>query len=298
MGNENAKSSSSGMLVDVTYNGEIEENEEEKLQLNKKEEHLNACVCGTVERVNKLISVIPFSPTTYSGQVGDLVIGRIVSVGSTRWRVSLGPGCREAVLPLSGVNLPSGIQRMRTSEDALGMRQLYREGDLLSAEVQQVSHSDGVLHLHARSLKYGKLENGCLIEIYPTLIPRRKQHFCTLNDVNIDILLGTNGWIWIQRSIPQQWKVTLEGDDESRPLAQTLQLLQRRHASTSLLPDERENVARVRNIIEALKLLYIEISPDIILQSIRLLKDVKVVDILSNDVMLNLSNDLRRTKQV
>ena len=155
--NENAKSSSSGMLVDVTYNGEIEENEEEKLQLNKKEEHLNACVCGTVERVNKLISVIPFSPTTYSGQVGDLVIGRIVSVGSTRWRVSLGPGCREAVLPLSGVNLPSGIQRMRTSEDALGMRQLYREGDLLSAEVQQVSHSDGVLHLHARSLKYGKL---------------------------------------------------------------------------------------------------------------------------------------------
>ena len=141
-------------------------------------------------------------------------------------------------------------------------------------------------------------ENGCLIEIYPTLIPRRKQHFCTLDDVNIDILLGTNGWIWIQRSIPQQWKVTLEGDDESRPLAQTLQLLQRRHASTSLLPDERENVARVRNIIEALKLLYIEISPDIILQSIRLLKDVKVVDILSNDVMLNLSNDLRRTKEV
>ena len=141
-------------------------------------------------------------------------------------------------------------------------------------------------------------ENGCLIKTCPSLVPKRKQHFCTLNEINIDILLGTNGWIWIQRTIPQQWKVTLEGDDESRPLAQTLQLLQRRHASTSLLPDERENVARVRNIIEALKLLYIEISPDVILQSIRFLKDVKVMNILSNDVMLNLSNELRGSKKL
>ena len=107
---------SSGMILDDTNDGE---NEDDKMHLNQKEEHLNACVCGTVERVNKLISVIPFSPTTYSGQVGDLVIGRIVSVGATRWKVALGPGCREATLPLSGVNLPYGIQRMRTSQDAL-----------------------------------------------------------------------------------------------------------------------------------------------------------------------------------
>ena len=51
---------------------------------------LVSSVLGTVERVNKLISVIPSaSPNFYAGQVGDLVIGRISSVGSSRWTVQL-----------------------------------------------------------------------------------------------------------------------------------------------------------------------------------------------------------------
>jgi hypothetical protein len=48
------------------------------------------------------------------------------------------------------------LQRRRTAEDELNMRQLYGEGDLISAEVQSF-YADGAVALHTRSLKYGKV---------------------------------------------------------------------------------------------------------------------------------------------
>ena len=82
---------------------------------------LIASVAGVIERVNKLVSVVPVSSTVYSGQVGDLIVGRISSVGATRWKVGLAPAarsassgggpsplCRDGQLPLSGVDLPGG----------------------------------------------------------------------------------------------------------------------------------------------------------------------------------------------
>lgn len=57
---------------------------------------------------------------------------------------------------LSSVNLSGGVQRRRTFEDQLNMRSLFKEDDLISAEVHSV-FADGSLSLHARSLKYGKV---------------------------------------------------------------------------------------------------------------------------------------------
>ena len=155
---------------------------------------LVASVAGTVERVNKLVSVVPLSSSVYAGQVGDLVVGRISAVGPTRWRVALslspsGAGAglgRAAQLPLSGADLPGGVQRIRTAEDARGMRRLYGEGDLLSAEVQQVAQADGTLVLHTRSLRYGRLENGCAVQVPPGLVRRMRQHMCTLAGIGVD----------------------------------------------------------------------------------------------------------------
>ena len=65
---------------------------------------------------------------------------------------SLGHGCFPLVRPHPQVNLPGGVQRRRTHEDQLQMRDLYVEGDLISAEVQQF-YGDGALSLHTRSLK-------------------------------------------------------------------------------------------------------------------------------------------------
>jgi exosome complex RNA-binding protein Rrp4 len=46
------------------------------------------------------------------------------------------------------------------------MRLLYKEGDLISAEIQNIS-TDGFISLHTRSLKYGTVDNLCL---YQTVI--------------------------------------------------------------------------------------------------------------------------------
>jgi exosome complex component RRP4 len=199
------------------------------------EQRLYASTVGLVRRVNKLISVETVSSNTfYRGQIGDLVIGRIISVANGKWKVSLGSG-RDAILPLQGVHLPGGIQRIRTSEDALAMRSFLKENDLISAEVHKITvvgvsinssattpsndgnnntssfnnnsagsgaglgDGSGIIRLHTRSIKYGKLENGCIVIVPSSLIQRRKNHYVTILNNTFQILLGCNGFIWIQR---------------------------------------------------------------------------------------------------
>ena len=92
---------------------------------------------------------------TIPGEIGDVVIGRVIEVQQKRWKVDT---CSRlhSLLMLSSVNLPGGEQRRKTQEDELAMRSYLEEGDLISAEVQNV-FSDGSLSLHTRSLKYGKV---------------------------------------------------------------------------------------------------------------------------------------------
>ena len=54
-----------------------------------------------------MISVVPLR-SRYSGDVGDVVIGRISEVGSNRWKVDVNAK-QDAVLLLSSINLPGGI---------------------------------------------------------------------------------------------------------------------------------------------------------------------------------------------
>lgn len=221
---------------------------------------LVSCVAGQIERVNKLITVRPMK-SRYIGEVGDLVVGRITGVGSKRWKADI---CaqKDATLQLSSVNLPGGVQRMRTCEDQLQMRTLFTENDLVSAEIQNIG-SDGMISLHTRSLKYGKLENGQLIEVPSSLVKRLPQHYISF-PWGIDVILGRNGYIWITRSVPEEWKSQDENQDDLTPLAETLQRLKQRHASTALLADERTKVSRVRNAIAGLCKMQLSISPDTI----------------------------------
>jgi hypothetical protein len=76
------------------------------------------------------VSVRPLN-ARYTGEVGDVVVGRIVDVGDKRWRVDINAR-QDAVLHLSSIILPGGAQRRRTSEDSLQMRSFYSEGDLVS----------------------------------------------------------------------------------------------------------------------------------------------------------------------
>ncbi|XP_039288279.1 exosome complex component RRP4-like [Nilaparvata lugens] len=115
---------------------------------------LKASVSGVLERVNQLILVKPLK-SRYNGEVGDVVVGRIMEVQKKRWKVDTNSRL-DAILQLSSVNLPGGELRLRSVEDERMMRKYLSEGDLISAEVQSI-FSDGSLALHTRSLKYGKV---------------------------------------------------------------------------------------------------------------------------------------------
>lgn len=193
------------------------------------EPQLVAAAAGHVERINKLITVNPIN-SKYTGEVGDLVIGRITAVENKRWKADV-LAHRDAVLQLSSVHLPGGEQRMRNAEDQLQMRSLFEEGDCVSGEIQNISNnntgdSGGVISLHTRSLKYGKLENGLLVQVPAHCVKRLPQHYVSLpvtslteNNATItnhmDVVLGKNGYIWITRSIPEEWKTQLSVNSSS-----------------------------------------------------------------------------------
>ncbi|KAF6018664.1 EXOSC2 [Bugula neritina] len=187
-----------------------------------------ASVAGCVERVNKLICVRPLK-TRYIGEVGDVVIGRITEVGNKRWKVDAHT-VLDSVLLLSCVNLPGGELRKRSEEDERMMREYLSEGDLISAEVQTV-YSDGHLSLHTRSLKYGKLGQGILVKVSPSLVKRCKNHFHNL-PCGVTVILGNNGYIWI---CPLQSNEGAEGGFMQRldPISE----------------QEREAMVRMRNSI-------------------------------------------------
>lgn len=193
------------------------------------EEVLCASLAGVVERVNKLISVTPVK-TRYNGEIGDVVVGRVVEVQQKRWKVDI-QSRLESNLLLSSVNLPGGELRRRGAEDELSMRKYLQEGDLISAEVQNI-YQDGALSLHTRSLKYGKLGQGCLLRVSPSLVKRRKTHFHRL-PIGASCILGNNGLVWLHPSREE------EGGGWSSDLGVVSQA-------------EREVVARLRAVVLSL----------------------------------------------
>ncbi|XP_001656299.2 exosome complex component RRP4 [Aedes aegypti] len=197
------------------------------------DEDIKSSVAGVMVQVNKLITVKPLKGR-YVGEIGDVIVARVTDVQQKRWKVDTNSRL-DSILLLSSVNLPGGELRRRGVEDEQQMRKYLQEGDLISAEVQNV-HSDGVLSLHTRSLKYGKLGQGILVKVFPSLIKRRKTHFHNL-PCGASIILGNNGFIWISPI------VNTEGE-EGGGFTQNLE--------ESISKQDREVISRLRNCVLAL----------------------------------------------
>uniref|UniRef100_A0A915DJL5 Ribosomal RNA-processing protein 4 n=1 Tax=Ditylenchus dipsaci TaxID=166011 RepID=A0A915DJL5_9BILA len=197
-----------------------------------KEDKLFSSAAGVIEQVNKLIRVKPVK-SRYQGEIGDVVVGRIVEVQQKRWKVETNSRLN-SILLLGSVNLPGGELRRKSIEDELAMREYLREGDLVSAEVQ-TCFQDGSLSLHTRSLKYGKLGQGVLVKVLPHLVKRRKSHFCNLH-FGASIILGCNGYVWISRLM------TLE-EGQTGGYVEDLE---------TISPDTRDAIARAANCIRLL----------------------------------------------
>eukprot|EP00177_Eucheuma_denticulatum_P008067 GFKZ01014695.1.p1 GENE.GFKZ01014695.1~~GFKZ01014695.1.p1 ORF type:complete len:309 (-),score=6.98 GFKZ01014695.1:460-1386(-) len=208
---------------------------------------LTATVAGVISRVNKLIMVRPLR-TKYVPETGDVVIGRVIELSHKRWRLDINAS-KHATLLLSAVNLPGGVQRRRTQADELNMRAFYKEGDLVSAEIQE-QWDDGTAALHARSLRYGKLSGGTLITVQAELVKRAKKHFHRLPN-GVHAILGNNGFIFLSDRTEDQ-------------AARQVQTTRRQDADREQEGVMRGKIARVRNCIVALDMEFVAIGPDTI----------------------------------
>ncbi|KAF7318784.1 hypothetical protein HMN09_00390700 [Mycena chlorophos] len=218
------------------------------------EEQVIASVAGTIERVNKLVTVRAIS-TKYNPEVGDLVVGRITEVQPRRWKVDANSR-QDAVLMLSSVNLPGGVQRRKLESDELQMRTFFEEGDLLVAEVQAF-FADGAMSLHTRSLKYGKLRNGQLVMVPPMLVRRLKSHFTTL-PCGVDLILGLNGYIWVSKHVKQNEQEGEEGFD-----AETIYS----NRNDPIDESTRSAISRVANIIRVLAAHFVPLTDTLLLEA-------------------------------
>ncbi|XP_067002913.1 exosome complex component RRP4 isoform X1 [Anabrus simplex] len=230
---------------------------------------LRASVAGVVEQVSMLVSVRPLK-NRYNGEVGDVVVGRITEVQQKRWKVDTNSR-QDSVLLLSSVNLPGGELRRRSAEDQQMMRKYLQEGDLISAEVQQL-YMDGSLSLYTRSLRYGKLSQGVLVKVFPSLVKRRKTHFHNL-PCGASIILGNNGFIWLYPTPPNM--------DGGGGYTQNL--------AEAVPREDREAIARLRNCILALansKMLLYDTSIQYAFESSR---KYEVSELLNPEPMLDVA---------
>jgi exosome complex component RRP4 len=152
-----------------------------------------------------------------------------------------------ANLMLASIILPGHVQRMKTDYDAMRMRDFYKEGDIMNAEVQKVM-MNGQAVLHTRSARYGKLQNGVKVAVSSALVPRQSAHIVNL-DCGVNVVLGRNGWVWIG-AIP--------------PATASIDNLNYSQVDVKYFmvdPETREKITRVRNIVVALGNAFLEVTP-------------------------------------
>ncbi|KAH5641981.1 hypothetical protein HBI23_198020 [Parastagonospora nodorum] len=225
-------------------------------------------VAGHMHKTNKLLSVQPLR-ARYQPEIGDLVVGRIVSVQTKKWSVDIAAPML-AGLPLSSINLPGGILRRRTAVDELNIRTFFSEGDLLVAEVQSL-HQDNTASLHTRSLKYGKLRNGLFTSLSGAgggilsrrggVVRSRRQVF-TLNTAagEIDVVLGVNGCIFISKHIKPAEDVSINRLDEG--VSETLYSSQ----NDDIEPAVMREITRVSSLIKGLVACGMRVDEDMIVK--------------------------------
>lgn len=219
-----------------------------------------ATVAGTLLRTNKLLSIQPLR-ARYTPEIGDLVVGRIVSVETKRWKVDLSAPLL-AHLPLSAINLPGGILRKRTATDELAIRTFFSEGDLLVAEVQSV-YQDGAASLHTRSLRYGKLRNGVFMRVSGTGggggVVRSRRQVWTVHTANgggeVDVVLGVNGYIWICKHSRGELVASTEEAKKMNEITRMEEAVSESMYSNrndEIRPQTRREIARLGGCVRAL----------------------------------------------
>ena len=185
-------------------------------------------VVGLVEAKGKVVQVVAFEGA-YIPKVGDVVIGKVIDVKMTSWRIDINS-------PYQATMHPVNIFERRMDPLKEDLRRYFDVGDTLVAKIMAFDRTRAPL-LTTKERGLGKLQGGYLVNILPTKIPRligRKGSMINMikKETGCQIVIGQNGVIWVSGK---------SFEDEERVIKAIRQI--EREAHTSGLTD------RVRELI-------------------------------------------------
>ena len=148
---------------------------------------------GLVNLSGRLIKVIPLSGR-YVPKKGDVVIGKVVEIGFSGWRVDIG-WAFEANLSMKEAS--SDFIDKKTD-----LTQYYTYGDIVAGQITYVFGSK-IIDLTMKGPGLRKLKGGRLIKIIPSKVPRvigKQGSMISMikEKTNCRIIVGQNGLVWIQ----------------------------------------------------------------------------------------------------
>ena len=147
---------------------------------------------GLVNVSGRLVKVIPLSGR-YTPKKGDMIIGKVVDMGFSGWRVDFG-WAFEANLSMKDATSEFVDKRADLS-------QYYDFGDIIAAQITHVSGSK-IIDLSMRGPGLKKLRGGKLIEITPSKVPRvigKQGSMISMikEKTGCKVLVGQNGIVWV-----------------------------------------------------------------------------------------------------
>lgn len=153
---------------------------------------------GMAEESGRVVKVLAITGA-YIPRRNNIVIGRVTNITMNGWVVDI-DYASSAFLPID--ESPRFINKSE-------MDQFLAIGDVVAAKIWSINGRGIDLSLKSRGL--GKLEGGFLFRVTPNRVPRvigREGSMIGLikDKTGCDIVVGQNGWIWVNGEIDSQIK--------------------------------------------------------------------------------------------
>lgn len=162
-------------------------------------EKIIASQLGMVNISGRVIKLIPLSGR-YLPKAGDTVIGKVTNMAFSSWFVDIGYAYEAAI------SLKDATSEF--IERGADLSKYFDFGDIIVAQIVNVNRSNAIdLSMKGPGLK--KLKGGRIIYVTPSKVPRViGKQASMINMVKEKtgcmIIVGQNGWVWIQSDDPKK----------------------------------------------------------------------------------------------
>ncbi|MDD5651624.1 MAG: exosome complex RNA-binding protein Rrp4 [Candidatus Nanoarchaeia archaeon] len=169
------------------------------------EDKIVSFLIGMANINGRLIKIIPLTGP-YVPRTDDVVIGKVVDIGFSGWRVDIG-WAYEA-------NLSVKDATQEFIERGADLTQYFNYGEYIMARITNVAGSK-IIDLGMRGPGLRKLTEGRIIQITPAKVPRvigkQGSMITTIKEnTNCRILVGQNGLVWISGANPEDETKAIE----------------------------------------------------------------------------------------